>query len=156
MPNNNSFAFQIRGQPQPGHAIPQPSPNTLAASGPVIQVQIEVPSALAQSLQRSGGAIPSPVDGFALIDTGASITSVDVNVFTQLGVNPNGVANVGTAGGPQQQSTYPARLSFPGTPIPTVDHSRTLGCNLAGQTVLGANRIVALTGRELLASVYEL
>jgi hypothetical protein len=152
MPTHNSASFQVKGQVRPGQQqIPQLSPGLLAHNGPIIQVQIEVPSALAQSLQRANTAIPNPIDGFALIDTGASITSVDVTVFAQLGVNPNGIANVGTAGGPQQQSTYPARLLFPGTTLPSTDHARTLGCNLTGQTVLGGKKIIALVGRDLLS-----
>jgi hypothetical protein len=121
----------------------------LAVTGPVLEVQIEIPSALAQSLQAANSPIPSPVTGIALIDTGASITSIDASVATRLGLNPNGVATVGTAGGARQQPTYQARLSFPGTPLPGFEHPRVLGCDLTGQMV-NQQPIIALIGRDYL------
>jgi hypothetical protein len=147
MPVYNSFSFEQSG---PGQPL-QPSPRGLAANGPNIRVQIEVAAALAQSFQETNQAIPTPVVGVALIDTGASITAIDGSVVTQLGLNPNGVAMVGTAGGPQQQSTFQARFSFPGTPLLGFEHARVLGCDLAGQTVLNQQPIVALIGRDILS-----
>ena len=150
MPTYNSFNFEIPRDPQPGQQIPQPSPKSLAVNGPIIQFQVEIPPVLAESLQRASTPIPNPVEGFALIDTGASITAIDGIVFTQLGINPNGIAMVGTAGGLQQQSPYPVRLTFPGTGIPGVNHAKALGCNLAGQLVLGNRPVIALIGRDIL------
>src|SRR5450759_4173480 len=147
MPVYNSFSFQ---QAAPGRPV-QPSPAGLAVSGPIIRVQIEIATVLAQSFQAATQPIPTPVVGIALIDTGASITSIDVTVVTQLALNPNGIAMVGTAGGPQQQSTYQAKFSFPGTPVPGFEHARVLGCNLTGQTVLNQQPIIALIGRDILS-----
>lgn len=152
MPTFNSFSFQLSGPPRPGQVLPQPSPNALAATGPIIQVQMEAPRVLAQALQKAAAPLPTPVQGFALIDTGASISSADTGVFTQLGISQNGVALVATAGGQQQLYTYAARLSFPGTPIPGFDHPKMLGCDLAGHTVFGSPnaKIIALIGRDIL------
>ena len=114
-------------------------------------VQVEVPTALASQFEQEGHAVPTPVPGFALIDTGASVSAVDVAAIGQLGVQPVGVANVGTAGGPQQQATYPARFSFPGTPLPSIEFGQLLGANLVGQQLpLPQGQIVALLGRDLL------
>jgi hypothetical protein len=146
MPTLNSFSFQQ----SPG-SLPQPGPQGLATNGPVIQVQIEIPSALAASLQASGQPIPTPVDGIALIDTGATITSIDVAILKRLSINPVGVANVGTAGGPKQQSAYPARFTFPGTPLPGFEIPRVLGCDLTGQTVFNQRPLIALIGRDILS-----
>lgn len=85
-----------------------------------------------------------------MIDTGASITAIDVSVLTALGVNPVGTASVGTAGGRRQQSTYPARLTFPGTGFPGFEHAGVLGCDLSGQFVAGNKRVIALIGRDIL------
>jgi hypothetical protein len=135
----------------PGQAL-TPSPHhAFAVAGPIIRVQIEVASVLAQALQAANQPIPTPVLGIALIDTGASITSFDASIVSKLGINPNGVALVGTAGGSQQQSTYQAKFTFPGTPIPGFEHPRVLGCNLAGQTVLNRQPIIALIGRDILS-----
>ena len=108
--------------------------------------------ALAEYLRKANQPIPNPVQGFALIDTGASISSADSSVFTRLGINQNGIAHVGTAGGAQQQFTYPARVSFPGTPLPGFDHARMLGCNLAGLGLPGNpnGQLIVLIGRDIL------
>ena len=138
-------------QAQPGAALPLPHPQLLQQTGPVIQVLVEVPTALATQLQQTGQPVPQPVQGFALIDTGASLSAVDATVVQQLGVQPVGLANVGTAGGPQQQATYPARFSFPGSNLSAIDFNQLLGVNLTGQFALGAGHpIVALLGRDLL------
>lgn len=152
MPTYNGISIQLPGPPRPGQPPPQLFPDGLAASGPIIQVQIQAPQVLAQALQKVAAPLPLPVQGFALIDTGASISSADTSVFTQLGISQNGVALVGTAGGRQQQYTYAARLSFPGTGIPAFDHPKMLGCDLGGQAVLGIPnvKIIALIGRDIL------
>lgn len=147
MPTFNSFSFQQ----VPGQTGIQPSAQALVGSGPIIRVQIEIAKALAESLQVANKPIPTPVMGVALIDTGASITSFDESVVTKLGINPNGVVMVGTAGGPQQQFTYQVRFSFPGTAFPGFEHPRVLGCNLTGQTVLNQQPVIALIGRDVLA-----
>ena len=117
----------------------------------MVPVQIEVPAALAAQLQQSGQLVPTPVAGLALIDTGASLSAVDASTVQQLGVQPVGIANVGTAGGVQQQATYPARFTFPGTNLPGIDFGSLIGSNLAGQIVAGHQQpLVALLGRDLL------
>jgi hypothetical protein len=146
MPTLNSYSFhQV-----PGGQI-QPSPQSLAAMGPVVQIRIEVPSALAASLVAANQLVPNPVDGVALIDTGATITSIHAAILVSMGINPVGVANVGTAGGPQQQSTYAARFSFPGTPLPGFELTQVIGCDLSGQTVLNQQPLLGLIGRDVLA-----
>ena len=138
--------------PQAGAQVPSPFPFGLRMSGPVIPVQIEIPSALADRLQQAGQTIPAPVSGLALVDTGASVSAVDAGCIQQLGVQPVGMVTVGTAGGPQQQMLYPGRFSFPGTNLPSLDFSSLLGADLAAQGVAGPRTgpLVALLGRDLL------
>jgi hypothetical protein len=122
-------------------------------AGPCLPVQVEVPPALAAQLQQTGQAVPAPVAGFALVDTGASVSAVDDTVIQQLGVQPIGMVPVGTAGGPQQQAIYPGRFTFPGTTLPAIDFGSLLGCNLAGQIVaIHQGPLIALLGRDLLQS----
>lgn len=154
MPTFNSFAFRMAGPPMPSQSPPQPFPEALASSGPIMQVEVHVPLVLAESLQKAASPIPAPVQGWALIDTGASISAVDSSVVSQLGINENGRAVVGTAGGRQEQFTYPPRLSFPGTLLPPIDHPKVLGCDLSGHVLFGVQnlRIIALIGRDMLRS----
>jgi hypothetical protein len=88
----------------------------------------------------------------AIVDTGASISAVDATVIARLGVQPVGTANVGTAGGIQTQSTYPARLSFPGTNLPSMEFNSLLGANLGGQVITGPmpGNLIVLLGRDVL------
>jgi predicted aspartyl protease len=91
------------------------------------------------------------VPGFALIDTGASVSAVDDSVVRQRGAQPVGIAQVGTAGGQHPQAVYPARLVFPGTNIPSVEFGQLLGANLAGQMVAGhQGPLIVLLGRDIL------
>jgi hypothetical protein len=59
--------------------------------GPLLQVEISIPSALEQLLAAQNQPIPSPKTGWALIDTGATRTCVDAKTVSALGVNPIGV-----------------------------------------------------------------
>jgi hypothetical protein len=119
--------------------------------GPFLPVQIEAPSALISQLEAAGNPLPAPIPGFALIDTGATVTAVDETAIGRLGVEPIDVATVGTAGGAQPRSVYPGRLSFPGTPLGTIEFGRLLGVDLAGQHLpLPNGQILALLGRDIL------
>jgi hypothetical protein len=125
-------------------------PQNLQLFGPIIPVQIAVPHALAQHLTSINQAVPAPINGMALIDTGASITSVDNTVFQTLGVHPVGVATVGGAHGPGQQSVFPASISFPGTQLMGLAFNQVLGCNITGQATGLTLPLIALVGRDLL------
>ncbi len=131
---------------------PAPVPSLQRVTGPIVQVQIELPTVLADTLRQQGAAIPSPVSGIALIDTGASVSAVDVAIARRLGMQPVGIVSVGTAGGTQQQEAYPARFTFPGTTLPAMDFGQVLGADLSGQLIPGpvSGPLVALLGRDVL------
>lgn len=132
----------------------RPEPRTLAFYGPIMQVQIEVPQALARVLIERGESVPSPVEGVALVDTGASFTAVSESAMQTLGIAPIDVAgNIGTAGGVAQRNIYPARVTFPGSDLPTIEFNRMISVDLAGQIVpLPVGRpVLLLFGRDLLS-----
>jgi hypothetical protein len=79
-----------------------------------------------------------------LIDTGASITSVDVSIIQSLGIQPVGISNVFTPQGSTQQELFPVKLSFIGTPI-IFNFSSVLGSELRNQGIF------ALIGRDVLS-----
>ncbi len=135
------FKLKIHSQGQ----VPIPAnPGLLLAAGPMVTVQIEVPQALSQQLAAAGQPVPPPITGFALIDTGATMTAVDASVVTALGVNPVGVVPVGTAGGPTSQPVYPIRLQIQGVGL-GINFSRVTGAPLKSMN------LVALLGRDVLA-----
>jgi hypothetical protein len=146
----HSFAFQVQPPDQPTPPV-RPFPEGLLHCGPVLGVQIEIPSALAAAFQAQGQPPPAPATGFALIDTDATRSGVDVSVVTSLGIQPIGVASVGTASGIVQRPVYSAKFSFPGTNLPPVEFAQLLGVDLTGQTVVMLNqKLVALIGRDIL------
>ena len=142
MPIHNHF-FRRPNQGQ------EPAPEGLLGAGPLLQVQVEVPQALAAYLSGQGQPIPAPQSGWALIDTGATRTCVDKDVLTKLGVKPTGTVKTGTAAGQVEQLLYPAKLNFPVAGF-QIEFGSVIAVDLRGQTIAGAN-VVVLVGRDVLA-----
>lgn len=140
MPIHNRFFLQQ------GNQI---DPQALAQVGPLLQVEVSIPSALEQHLAAQNQPIPAPITGWALIDTGATRSCVDTKTITQLGLKPIGVTQMGTARGPVKQHLYPAKFRFPGEEL-EIEFSSVVGVNLTGQSVAGRDLIVLL-GRDVLS-----
>lgn len=122
------------------------SAQRLQIYGPTVPVAVSVTPAHAQVLTNGGQAVPPAVTGLALIDTGASLCSVDESVIQQLGIPSFGYMPVSGVTGASVQNTYPASLSFPGTMLPNVTFFDFIGSPLSG---LG---ILVLIGRNVLSS----
>lgn len=118
----------------------RPDVERLRRQGPALTVEISIPSDLAaESLQ--------PQAGLALIDTGASVTSVDEAPLRALGLRPTGVMEIATPSSSRsQQPVYPCVLSFPGTPLPAIPFSEVIASDL---TAFGVS---VLIGRDILAN----
>jgi len=89
------------------------SRGALGRFGPVFPIEISLPQTLIDYLTSRGEPIPQPVSGNALVDTGASITVVDLDVISRLKISPVGVARIQTAEGPVNQNLFPARFKLP-------------------------------------------
>ena len=129
------------------------SPAFLQECGPVLNVLIHIPAALAKMIAAAGGTIPAPEAGLALLDTGASATCVHEPVLQRLGLNPIGTVMSGTAAGQVPHNIYPARIEFPGEAIDR-DFNAVAGVDLSGQAVsltTGLHSIIALIGRDVMA-----
>jgi hypothetical protein len=137
MPVHNQFLLGPKNQL---------NPNLLRLKGPVVHVEIQIPTVLAQTLQQQGKPLPQPVTGFCLVDTGASKTCVDAGAVAGLGVSPINRVQVQTPSGSTSQYTYPVRMSFPGTQLPGFEFSSVIG------SVLAAQGIVGLLGRDVLSN----
>jgi len=69
-------------------------------------------------MQSAGIAIPPPAIANILIDTGATMTSIDTTVVSQLGLQPTGAISIRTPStglAPHSCSTYDVELTIPGT-----------------------------------------
>jgi len=121
----------------------------LAETGPIIAVEVSVPAALAKYLGEKALPIPSPVGGFALIDTGAFATAVDEKIFTGLGVQQIDTISTQSPHGDSTSNVYPCRVTFPGLGLNELAMERVVGCNLKWTTTDG-REIIMLLGRDLL------
>lgn len=127
----------------------------LKLAGPILPVQVDLPSALSTKLLLSGQTIPSPVAGVALIDTGASHTCVDERTVQRLGLQPINVTTMRGATGSAPTCEYLARLTFPGTPLQARDPASVLGVKLNGLAAGNYDGyqgpFIVLIGRDVLA-----
>lgn len=126
------------------------TPALLYAAGPRIATQIGVPTSLAAQLSASGQQIPPPVMVSALIDTGASLTAVDLEILKQLALEPIGETRLSTPSDPKAKAgIYAVSLTFPQareTRV-TVDPIPVAGCQLKSQGM------GMLLGRDFLNNV---
>lgn len=120
------------------------NPQVLLQRGPVLNIELSIPTALAKIWDRQGLQIPAPQAGIALLDTGASRSCVDKETIRQLNIPSIGIERVYTPQGNEEQHKYPVRISFPGTTLPTVEFGSAYGSTLKEQGLL------ALIGRDLL------
>jgi hypothetical protein len=135
------FHQRFEGHTNQGQEVP--SAIAWLHIGPRIQVLIGVHSALEKALAAESKPVPVPLPGLALIDTGATKTSIDLGAATKLGLAPTGVIKLGTAGGAQDAPTFAFSFQLPS--FPRLDSPQGEGCNLAGQG------IIALIGMDLLS-----
>ncbi|SRR5712692_5393847 len=125
------------------------SPAVLAHFGPILQVSVSIPQALAALYTSQQIPLPSPITGTALIDTGASRSCVHSPIMSNLGVNPIGVITSLTAAGPAPQNLYPAHFTFPAIGF-NIDFTSVIGSDLTGQIING-QQLIALIGRDVLS-----
>ena len=119
----------------------------LQRTGPLLEVKISVTPEHQKKLAEQGTSPPEAIQGFALIDTGASITAVDEGVCEQLGLTPTGRVKLHHATGTEDRSCYPIQIFFPGTALPPMGNPQAVSCKLEG----GQPRLLLLFGRDLLS-----
>ena len=120
----------------------------LRVTGPVLKVSITVTPEHAEKLSHAEGKPPKAVEGFALIDTGASVTAVDEGVCEQLGVTPTGIVKLSHAVGTEERPCYPIQVFFPGTALPPLSNPQAVSCKLGGE-----QQTILLFGRDLLSQM---
>ena len=112
--------------------------------GPVIQVSVSVEQTIAQQLLQSGSAVPPPVTGYALIDTGASMTCIDDVAAQELRLPVIDVARMASASHHSTDcNVYPIHIDVPGINI-KIGVPRAMGAALKSQDLL------LLIGRDVL------
>ena len=127
----------------------QASGGYLTKDGPIIPVEVSVPAPLEQFLIQRNVAVPPPVSGYALIDTGAGITGIHQPVLDQLSLIPIDTIQLQTPSSIDTAFVYPTRVAFPSLQLSNVSLSRVVGNQLGWQTSQG-NEVIMLLGRDLL------
>ncbi len=126
-------------------SVPGAAPSAaLAVRGPILPVTV----APLISHVAPGMSTPAPVSGYALIDTGVAMTSVDESVCKSLGLVPSGAVPLGHAGGTGVHYCYPVEIAFPGTQLPPFQQPMAVSVNLQSQSP-----IIVLFGRDLLSVI---
>lgn len=82
--------------------------------GPTVEVSIGVHAYLARNLATHGKPVPAPIVGAALIDTGATVTTIDVKVAETLGLSYSGVVQSLGIGGSSTGYRAPCQVSIKG------------------------------------------
>lgn len=136
--------LMAEGVDQSGKKVTMNPGVALALRGPILQVSIGLEETIASQLVQQSKAIPQPISGLALIDTGASVTCVDDSIAQKLGLPVIDRANMASASHDATQvNVYPALIEFVGFKI-KINAQRVMGASLANQGV------AVLIGRDVL------
>jgi len=118
----------------------------LRTRGPILPVQVGIPTALARQMEAQGQTPPPPEEIPALVDTGASITAINVATAQRLGLQVTGSIQVGGATGVADQPQYAALFRIP-DPFVEWDPMTLTGAQLSGTP------FEILVGRNVLCSM---
>jgi hypothetical protein len=136
--NRTEFGFDGKG----GLAH---NPLALVGPGPRMPCEVRLHAKLAEAMVNAGQDVPPGVHGEILIDSGASMTCVEVETLQAFGLTPVAECEVFTPSGVAMQGIYACGMAFPGTGLPSLPEIFVLGSNLKRQ------KIVALLGRDVLS-----
>ncbi|MDE3068108.1 MAG: hypothetical protein KGJ60_11230 [Verrucomicrobiota bacterium] len=135
--------YQAATKTPDGKVIQLPAQVGLATRGPLVQVTISLADPIAAELVKQGKPVPPPVQGLALIDTGAG-SCIDEAAAQKLQLPVVNVVNMASAShASANANVYPAKLQITGLPM-TFNAPMCIGAPLAVQG------LIALIGRDLL------
>jgi predicted aspartyl protease len=118
---------------------------TLQLQGPRVQVAVGAAQSLISQLIQRGDTPPSPFTGVALIDTGATVTSIDNSVAQQLKLPVIDVQDMSSASHAKTPcNIYPVSITIAGLQT-NLDVPRCMGAELQ------PFGIVVLIGRDILS-----
>src|SRR5262245_51722023 len=117
-----------------GQLVNVPPPMVLKSHGPRVQVEIGIHQVFATELQSQNVALPSAHRGTALVDIGASVTCVDSDLASSMGLPIVDVVTMASA-------------SHAGTPANVLsDKNRARGIGLLVRHRQDAGGVVARSG----------
>ena len=122
------------------------TPNILIGNGPVLPVEITLSDDSQRVYSDKRKQLPPSVSGFALIDTGASVTCFDEKSAQKAGLPVVGVSKMMSASHANHKVPLFAGKLI--TPTFDIHVEKGIGANLSA---LGGN-LIALIGRDMLAN----
>ena len=136
--------YQATAKTPDGNTIQLPAQVGLATRGPLIQVTVSLADQIATELVKQGKSLPAPVQGLALIDTGAGSTCIDEAAAQKLQLPVVNVVDMASAShASTKANVYPAKFQIIGLPI-SFNAPMSIGAPLAVQG------LIALIGRDVL------
>jgi hypothetical protein len=124
----------------------------LEEAGPLLAVEITAPLELKRYLHRQGLTPYSTRSGFALIDTGAAISSIDESIFDEMEILSVDSVLIRTPHGIAPMKAYNASASFPSIGIFELSFERIPGCDIRELTGAGQD-VIMLLGRDILSNL---
>lgn len=117
-------------------------------AGPRLAVSINLPKDILDNRQSQNKSVPNPINGEALIDTGASNTCIDDDTAKQLELRAIDQIPLQTPSGTTTHNKYMISLNFTGvnSNLPNIQRLSVIGAELKNQGTL------VLFGRDLLRS----
>lgn len=119
----------------------------LRTRGPIIPVQVGIGKAMAEKLRSQGQTPPAPEEIPAMVDTGASITAINVPTAQRLGLIQTSTIQIGGATGVSTMPLYGGMVRFTDPPV-------EFGAMQIGGANLGAPYFEMLIGRDILCSMH--
>ena len=124
--------------------------NSIGPNGPILNVLVAPSAPRRIALEEAGKVIPPPVAARLLIDTGASLTSIDESILATLNLKPTGAISMltpSTGSNAVQMPTYDVELLFTGHAgaAHMFQSMPVIGCDFSAQGIDG------LFGRDALA-----
>jgi len=114
--------------------------------GPIIPITLALPDDAQRAYIDRNESPPSPIKGYALIDTGASNTCFDLDVAHKAGLPIVGLSNMASASRAKQQvPTFAGKIICPTL---TINVNEGMGAKLFSLN----NKLIALLGRDILKS----
>ena len=129
-----------------------PAPSVFRDRGPIVPVELMVSDAHQEVLKQQQNPIPDPMKGFALIDTGALSTCLDISTAEIIGLPVCGTTEITSASHTVEVPIFVGKLVLPD--FININVQRGAGVNLKG---LGKYKefgtdldLIALIGRDIL------
>jgi len=129
------------------------SPYHLAYGGSTFMVSV-APSSVLPAADEPRDAAPSSAIVYALLDTGATYSAIDMGLAKHLKLKITGMSRMMTAAGPTEAPNHVVDLSFPGSTLSPFIHLPITSCQIgfdANADFANPKNFAMLIGRDVMS-----